>query len=199
MTPMFSLARIALPEPAALTVYPSSPRVSLTPPTGGGKEVTYSHLEIYTVVDLTRKTITAQIARIQNPLLLYDVRDFAEAVTDTPEQHAARVLRLLGKDPATSLQALIDGKFVVDLAAYPRIPQEIANWRARVVLEDTGLLDGVEKSLAALPADSCAARAWQGGAPLARNSKIVGSLAAQLGLDAKQVDALFIHAAALEI
>lgn len=196
MTPMFSLARIALPEPAALTVYPSSPRVSLTPPTGGGKEVTYSHLEIYTVVDLTRKTITAQIARIQNPLLLYDVRDFAEAVTDTPEQHAARVLQLLGKDHATSLQALIDGKFVVDLAAYPRIPQEIANWRARVVLKRADLLEVADKAVDSMPGHF--GQAWRGGAPLARHGRTMRELAAVLGLDESRVDQMFIAAQTLE-
>lgn len=81
------------------------------------------------------------------------------------------------------------------------VPYEIANWRARAVLEIAGLLATVETTLDALPGnDGIIARAaWSSGAALVRTGPTVIALAAALALAPEQVDALFVQAAALEV
>ncbi len=89
-----------------------------------------------------------------------------------------------------------------DLPTPPaRVPREIPNWRAKVILAQMGLLSTVEAAIAALPEpDRTIARlAWGGDAKLARRGKTVLGLAAALGLSSDQVDQLFIAAEALEV
>ena len=118
---------------------------------------------------------------------------------DLPEHHAARVLQVLGSDPAQTLQALCNG---TALPAPPvRVPREIVNWRARAVLEMAGLLPAVEAALSTIdgPAGIIVRAAWSSGAPLARRGPTVSALAATLGLTADQVDAMFIQAESLTV
>ena len=83
----------------------------------------------------------------------------------------------------------------------PPVPGEIANWRAKAVLELAGLLVGVETALDAMPepARTVALAAWNGGAALARNGPTVLALAPALGLTDAQVDDMFRQADALEV
>jgi len=108
-------------------------------------------------------------------------------------------VHLLGSDPATILQALIDGPDLPPLP--PRVPREIPNWRAKVILAGMGLLPTVEAAIASLPEPerTVATLAWGGDARLARRGKTVLGLAAALGLSSAQVDQLFIAAEALEV
>ena len=102
------------------------------------------------------------------------------------------------------LSALVDP---ADFALVPKppvpviIPSEIANWRARAVLEIAGLLPSVETALAALTGDEgiVARAAWNSGAPFLREGPTVTSLAAALSLSSGQVDAMFLQAAALTV
>lgn len=87
-------------------------------------------------------------------------------------------------------------------AAIPRpVPGEIANWRAKAVLEIAGLLPTVEAALSAMPGEAgiVARNAWRDGAPFVRNGPTVTALAAVLGLTGEQVDAMFRQAAALSV
>lgn len=83
----------------------------------------------------------------------------------------------------------------------PVIPPEIANWRARAVLEIAGLLPTVTAALNALEGDAgvVARAAWSAGAPLVRNGPTVLALANLLGLTAAQIDTMFLQAAALDV
>ncbi len=81
------------------------------------------------------------------------------------------------------------------------VPGEIANWRAKAVLELAGLLTAVEAALYAMPepARTVALAAWNGGADLARNGPTVLAIAPVLNLTDSQVDDMFRQAAALEV
>lgn len=102
------------------------------------------------------------------------------------------------------LSAIVD---LSDFAAIPTppdpviIPNEIANWRARAVLEIAGLLPTVDAAIAALNGDAgiVARSAWNSGAPLARNGPTVLALSSALGLSSAQVDAMFLQAESLDV
>ena len=81
------------------------------------------------------------------------------------------------------------------------IPYEIANWRARAVLEIAGLLDDVVLLLDSMTGDEgiVARAAWNSGAPFVRNGPTVSALSAALLLTEEQVDAMFLQAAALNV
>ena len=113
------------------------------------------------------------------------------------DDHCERVLAMLGSDPATSLQALIDGRSMPNPSK--RVPREIANWRAKAILAGMGKLAEVDALIAAMPEpDGTVMRlAWGGNAALSRFSKSVVSLATSLGMDPAAIDALFIDAEAL--
>lgn len=201
------LARVNLP--AAVTLYlPSGlaprPRVAagldpqpIDATNGEATEITY--LDAAFTLNVVTKTVHAQLAPIPRPLQIYGPDDFAAIAADTPEQHAERVLQVLGSDPATTLQALING---TALPVPPvRVPREIPNWRAKVILAGMGLLPTVEAAIAALPEPdrTVATLAWGGDARLARRGKTVLGLSAALGLSSDQIDQLFIAAEALEV
>lgn len=102
------------------------------------------------------------------------------------------------------LSALVDPSDFTLLPVAPPpvfIPQEIANWRARAVLEIAGLLATVETALDALPGNAgiVARAAWNSGAPFVRNGPTVVALSAALSLTSEQVDNLFLQAAALSV
>ena len=201
---MFHLATLQLPEP--ITVYfPRAPRprfgggdpVTTTPETG--TPYTIESLDLAIHPNPVTKTIHAQIAGIPNALQLYGPTDWLAIAADTPDQHAARAMQILGSDPATALQALIDRRPLPALP--PRIPHEIAQWRARAVLEMQGILASVVALINSLDGEAgiVVRNAWSAGAPLARHGQTVLMLAQSLGLDDTQLDAMFIAAAALEI
>jgi hypothetical protein len=159
----------------------------------------FEELPFYLHYDAAAREIRAHLAPIPHALPLYGPADFAAAAADTMENHAARVLQLLGTAPASALQALCDG---TELPAMPpRVPREIANWRARAVLELAGLLSSVESALASMdgPEGIIVRHAWQSGAPLARRGPTVSALAPALGLSEEQVDSMFIQGAALTV
>ena len=90
---------------------------------------------------------------------------------------------------------------VTTIARSPKVPREIANWRARAVLELAGYLPAVQSAIAGMggAAGVVARAAWLAGAPLARRGATVVALAAALELTDAQVDAMFIQAASLAV
>lgn len=203
----FHLSTITLPEPVTVFL-PIGPRPRVVSPGGAvgsplsstnGKETVFTELECAFWINVVTQTIHAQIARIPNPLPIYGPADFAAVAADLPEHHAARTLQVLGTDLATGLQALSDG---TELSHMPtRIPREIANWRARAVLELSGLLPAVEAAIHGMtgPEAIVVRHAWQSAAPLARRGPTVAALAPALGLTPDQIDSLFIEAESLAI
>lgn len=159
----------------------------------------FTEFPMWLTIDANVREIRANLSPLPRQLTLYGPEDFGAAASDTPEDHAARVLQLLGKDPASVLQALCDGGELPPLPA--RIPREIANWRARAVLELAGLLPAVESAIASMggPDGIVVRHAWQSGAPLARRGATVLSLAPALGLSDSQIDQMFIQADSLSI
>lgn len=205
MTPSFQLATIPLPAPVTVFL-PAGPSPRTLGDQGpapvtaeNGTETALEALDVAFWLNLGTRTIHTQIARISTPLLIYGPEDFAAVASDLPEHHAARTLQCLGADPAASLQALIDRRELPVLP--PRVPREIAQWRARTVLDLAGLLPAVESTIAALtgPGAGIVRHAWQSAAPLARHGPTVSVLAPALGLTDEQVDAMFIQAAELEV
>jgi hypothetical protein len=83
----------------------------------------------------------------------------------------------------------------------PQVPDTIANWRAKAVIELHGLTTQVEAALTAMEgAPGITARAaWNGNADFARHGATVTALATTLGLTDAQLDTMFIQAAALEV
>lgn len=202
----FHLATVQLAEPVTIYLPFTRPRIaplwvdpSAPLTAANGVATVLETLECCFVLNVVTQTIHAQIARLPRPLLIYGPQDFAAVAADLPEHHGERVLQVLGTDPASVLQALVNG---TDLPPPPvRVPREIANWRARAVLEISGMLPAVESAIAAMdgPAGIIVRNAWQSGAPLARHGPTVSSLAPALGLTEAQVDAMFIQAEALMV
>lgn len=200
----FHLATIPLAEPVTVYLSIGRPRVVAPGPAPSatnrsGTPTTLTELQVAFWINVVTQTIHAQIAHLPRPLLIYSAEDFGAVAADLPAHHADRVLQLLGTDPAAVLQALADG---TELPPRPaRIPREIPNWRAKVILAGMGLLDPINAAIAAMPEPdrTVASLAWHGDAKLARRGKTVLGLAAALGLTDAQVDALFIAADALEV
>lgn len=209
MSPQFHLATVALAEPVTVYLPPGGMRPRVVAPGGAasavaltaenGVETIFTELECAFWINVVTQTIHAQIARVPNPLLIYGPTDFAAVAADLPGHHAERVLQVLGTDPAKALQALVNGEDLPPMP--PRVPREIANWRARAVLELAGLLPAVEAAIAGMggPDGIVVRHAWQSGAPLARKGPTVSALAPALGLSDEQVDAMFIQAAQLAV
>lgn len=158
----------------------------------------FSEMPLILHIDAVGRTIAAHLPPVPTALEIYGPADFTAACPDTPEEFAERVLQCLGTDPATALQGLVNG---IQQELPPRIPREIPNWRAKVILAGMGMLDPIQAAIEAMPEpDRTVARlAWNGDAKLARRGKTVLGLAAALGLSDAQVDALFIAADALEV
>lgn len=168
------------------------PRLILAPP--APLEHSFERLPLTVRLDAATRQITAYLSPIAAGLPLYAAADFAAACADTVADHAARVLQLLGSDPATHLQALIDGIPLPEPP--PRVPREIPNWRAKAILATMGKLDAVDALIAAMPdPDATVMRlAWHGNAALARRSQTVQNLGQALGLTPADLDAFFIAA-----
>ncbi len=192
--------RVVFPSPVSLRLaLPKSPRPRVAGAVAETAVHSFSSLPLHVRIDPLRREILAWLPPIPGTLPLYTAEDFAAASADTMEDHAARVLQILGSDPAATLQALIDGTKLPDPPK--RVPREIPNWRGKVVLSQAGHLEAVEAFLAALPEPqrTVALAAWTGDAKLARNSQTVLAIAAHLGLSSAEIDSLFIAAEALQI
>ena len=203
---MIAQTILHLPAPVTLDLRIASgprPRVIQGEPAPDGEHIpephTFASLTLYLVIDAAARTISAYLPPIPNHLPLYGPEDFSDAAGDTMDDHANRVLQLLGSDPATTLQALIDG---TDLPPTPpRVPREIPNWRCKAVLTQMGLIDQVTAIMDALPEPdrTIAQLAWNGDGKVARRGKTVLGLAQVLGLSDAQVDAMFIAAEGIEV
>lgn len=159
----------------------------------------FTELPLVIHLDAVARTITAHLPPVPVSVPLYGPADFIAACPDMPEDHADRVLQVLGSDPAKVLQELCHGGELPPMP--PRIPREIPNWRAKVILAQMGLLSTVETAIESLsePERTVARLAWNGDAKLARRGKTVLGLASALGLSSDQIDNLFIAAEALEV
>jgi len=82
-----------------------------------------------------------------------------------------------------------------------QVPAEIASWRAKAVLRIAGLTAAVDALIEAMPEPGrhVVQAAWSGDAIFARTGETIVTLGAALGLTPKQLDAMFIQAAALEV
>jgi hypothetical protein len=160
---------------------------------------TFEELPLVVMLDAHVREIAVQLPPIPGRLQIYGPDDFAAAASDLPADHAERVLHILGSDPATVLQALIDGFELPPLP--PRVPREIPNWRAKAMLAQMGKLATVEAAIQAMPEPerTIVSLAWGGDAKLERHGKTVLGLAALLGLSSDEIDALFIAAEGIEV
>lgn len=203
MTETFYTSIIPLASPVTIylptAAWPRPRVISNTPDEQTMEPFTLEYLDVAFWVAPLTQSIHAQIANVPVPLLIYGPADFSHVVTDATEHHAARLMQILGDDPAVVLQALCDRTELPPMPA--RVPREIANWRARAVLELAGLLPAVEAAIQGMAgAEGVVVRnAWLAGAPLARAGATVTALAPALGLTDEQVDAMFIQADALDV
>jgi len=182
-----------------IVTLPAPITLRMTPPDATGEPIMqeFDSFTLYVRAELVERTLRAYLPPIPAPLDLYGPDDFAAACADTMEDHAARVLELLGIDPAATLQALIDGS---ELPPPPqRVPREVALWQAKAVMAGMGITAAVEAAIAAMPDPqrSVAQCAWANNAKLSRRGPTVAALAPALGLSGPQIDALFIQASAL--
>ncbi len=186
-------------ETAVFFPSPVTLRLSAAGAPGDPVMGSFKSLPLHVQADTAARELRAYLPPISNPLTLYGIGDFSDACGDTMEQHAARVLQLLGFDPASVLQALLDGGDIP--AVPPRVPREIANWRAKAILSGMGKLAMVDALIAALPEPQATVLglAWHGNAALARASSTVAALAGSLGFSVADTDAFFIAAAALDL
>lgn len=76
------------------------------------------------------------------------------------------------------------------------VPQTATPYQARVVLTQAGLRDQVEAVVA--QADQATKDAWEYGISVERNSPMIVSLGAALGLTDEQIDQLFIQASQVQ-
>ncbi len=197
---MFSLAHIQFPSPVSLR-YPARRRVNPpapSPPGAGGERV-FSGFDLAFVFNPQFRLIHTQFAGIPTALQIYTAEDWPAVVGDTPDQHAARTLHVLGSDPASVLQALLDGTPPPPMP--PRIPRELPNWRIKAVLAGMGLLTGAEAALESLPdpQKTVARLAWNGDAHLSRTSPAVRFIAAEIGLSEAVLDQVFLDAEELVV
>jgi len=167
----------------------------------GGRQTrnqTFSMLPMWVQIDAANRTITAYLSPVPAGLLLYGEADFSAACSDSMEDHAARALQLLGSDPSSSLQALIDGAGQPSMR--PRVPREVAHWRMALALQQAGTLTAVGDLLASLPdpQGAVANAAWSGNSAVSRRSPLVLAVAAAIGYSPEDMDALFIAAEAIQ-
>lgn len=77
------------------------------------------------------------------------------------------------------------------------VPAQVTNAQARAALRGAGLFAGVDAAIQAHP-DPAVRDAWEYAPYISRDSLLVGGLGQKLGLGDKQIDALFVAAAAIE-
>lgn len=193
---MEHLTEIRLPSPISLNVpipLPGRRDVTYAAPR---QQVAFDVIYMWIKINTVTRQIWVQFAKIPKPLMIYGPDDFAAACPDTPDQHAERVRQILGADPATVLQALLDG---ADLPPAPqRVPRSIRAWQARELLRRKSLLDRVV-GMVKQCGDTAVIEAWEARENLARYGKTVLAMAAAIGLSAAEIDEFFIEAAKLEV
>lgn len=82
--------------------------------------------------------------------------------------------------------------------AEPFVPRSVSRFQARAALHLAGLLNQVEALMTDPETDMLARLAWQDAQEFRRHSPTVAAMAAALGLDEAQLDALFTTAAGIE-
>lgn len=82
-------------------------------------------------------------------------------------------------------------------ALVPTVPHQVTAAQARALLDAAGMLPAVEAAVAASP-NTAVRYAWEYSPYISRDSALVATLAAGLGLTAGAVDSLFIQAGALD-
>lgn len=106
----------------------------------------------------------------------------------TQERDAAHAERDAAVSARDALQAQID-------AAVEKSRQSVSPLQAKTALLRQGLLDDVEAMIAASPREI--QLAWNEALMFGRNSPLINSLGASLGLSSQQIDDLFALAATL--
>lgn len=197
---MFALAHIQFQSPVTLLCPARRRVISPAPsPPGSGVARVFSGFDLAFVYNPQFRLIHTQFAGIPGALQIYTAEDWPAVVGDTPDLHAARTLQVLGSDPASVLQALLDGTPPPPMP--PRIPRELPNWRIKAVLAEQGLLAAAEAALEWFPEPqrTIARLAWNGDAKLSRTSPAVAFIAGAIGLTDQQMDQAFIAAESLVI
>lgn len=82
-----------------------------------------------------------------------------------------------------------------------KIPKTVSMAQARIALIKAGKFDAVESGIAELdePAKTVATIAWEYSANVSRNGALIKTLSGEFGFTEKQLDELFIAAAAIKI
>lgn len=85
-------------------------------------------------------------------------------------------------------------------ATLPPVPQSVAMWKTKTVLQQYGFLDAVN-SVVAASNNAALQFAWgpNGAQEIRRDSNAIAAMAQAVGLSSDQVDAMFIAAAAIEV
>ncbi len=78
------------------------------------------------------------------------------------------------------------------------VPQVVTNYQARAALIAAGLFEQVDTAVKAGGAGTPAYQAWEYANQVYRNSPLIIGLGEALGIDAAQIDALFVAAAQIE-
>lgn len=199
--------RFASPVTLSLRIS-ASPRPRVVPgpdaPPADVHDREFTELPLHLHVDSIGRYLLAYLPPIPKPIVLYGPNYFSAACADSMEDHAERVLQILGDNPSEVLQSMIDGtdgNYFERPNPPPRIPREIANWRAKAVLGMAGLLDNVHTALDNMqePDRTVAKAAWFSGAPIARKGPTVAALAQILNLSPEQLDDMFIQAESITV
>ena len=169
----------------------------VTPPVRDTWDMDFSELPVSVYACLQTRTLVAQMSPIPSPLPIYGPEDFGLACNDTMDEHAERVLEILGTDPAVVLQALIDGSELP--APPPRVPREVAHWRMEFILGKMDKLTQLLEVIEDLPEEQreVARAAWFGLAAINIKSPFILLAAPRLGFSPKQTGDLFIACAAI--
>ena len=83
------------------------------------------------------------------------------------------------------------------IAPPPPIPQTVTRFQALAILAAGGYLDTVRTHIATLDVNNVQRLAWENATDWERTSPTLNALAVMLGLDATQVDDLFIAASTI--
>ena len=149
----------------------------------------FSRLPLVLFADMHTRVISARLPPIPAGLVLYGEDDFLSACGDTMEEHAARVLQILGGNAAAVLQSLINGE---ELPPLPQRPvSKVSKLKLRRALREIGMEDKLDAFLTGKAlADWNDAQFLLVTDPLL--SVAVPEFAKAAGIPAEQVMALFL-------
>lgn len=103
-------------------------------------------------------------------------------------------------DDATPTTHIFDGEnFILKPPPVPVVPKQVTIRQARLALLNAGLLQTVNNTIASLPGDEgeAARIAWEYSTIIERDSPLVASLGAIVGLTPTHLDELFLAASTL--